>query len=108
MSDTPKRKSGLGSQAFFKDTPPPRRDVAPVPSPVEQATPEPQPTSEPEQLQVTNKTIPTTIKLYPETVELLDRLKSQARREKRRSEATYGAILEEAIRDLAQKRGVSD
>jgi hypothetical protein len=108
VSDTRKRGTGLGgSNAFFKDTPPPRRDApaAPIP-PHEEIIDEPS-MVEQEQVQDTNEKVRTTVKLYPDTLALMDMLRAQAKRDRKLGrKATYSDILDEAIRDLADKRGI--
>ncbi len=51
-----------------------------------------------------SKKLRTTVTLYPDTLAKMENLKVQARRAGVR--ATYSDILEEAINDLAHKRGV--
>jgi hypothetical protein len=50
------------------------------------------------------KKVRTTVTLYPDTLALMELMKVQARRDGAR--ATYSDILEEAIVDLAEKRGL--
>ena len=52
-----------------------------------------------------HKKVRTTIMLYPDTLAGLDMLKVHAR--KQGGKATYSDILEEAIRDLMKKKGVT-
>jgi len=101
------RKTGLGTNAFFH---PPTQPEAP---PTEEETllepeaPAPaarRPAKKARQLPPQSERVKTTINLPSETLALLDALKINARRSRRK--ATYSDILDEAIRDLARKRGI--
>ena len=97
-----KRKTGLGAEAFFT-----------TPETVETAS---EPEEKPESTKTTRKQqkkeepqgpkhIRTTIRLHTETFAALEMLKVQAR--KQGEKITFGDILDEAIKDLMEKKGVT-
>jgi hypothetical protein len=109
VSDKPKpRRTGLGTDAFFKPAQHNEPEQAPPPAledPGFQAASSP---AQPAQKQAAppDAKVKTTINLSAETLALLDALKINARKQKRK--ATYSDILDEAIRELARMRGVDN
>lgn len=94
-----RRSTGLGTDIFFRSPAnesdlPANSDGDPSPPAAKSHVPE----------SGTDKKIRTTVTLYPQTLAAMESLKVQARRQGQR--ATYSDILEEAILDLARKRGV--
>ena len=86
-----KKKTGLGTNAFFQEAETDNTTTAP-----ESATP-PQTVSK-------SAKVRTTITLYPETLAQLDMLKIHARQNGEK--ATYSDILREAIEVLTEKKGI--
>ncbi len=104
MSDTQRRKqkTGLGTAALFQ-TPSANQQLS---TQQETETAEPPSTSQPveKQQEAVEAKVKTTVNLSAETLALLDALKIQARKQKRK--ATYSDILDEAIRELAKQKGI--
>ena len=86
-----KKKTGLGTNAFFQEAETDHTATAPEP-----ATP-PQTVSK-------SAKVRTTVTLYPETLAQLDMLKIHARQ--LGVKATYSDILREAIEGLIEKKGI--
>ena len=86
-----KKKTGLGTNAFFQEAETNHATTAP-----ESATP-PQTASKPAKVR-------TTVTLYPETLAQLDMLKIHARQNGEK--ATYSDILREAIEGLVEKKSI--
>ena len=86
-----KKKTGLGTNAFFQEAETDHTTTASEP-----ATP-PQTVSK-------SAKVRTTITLYPETLAQLDMLKIHARQNGEK--ATYSDILREAIEVLTEKKGI--
>ena len=84
---------GQGTGAFWQSGPRATQEAA---EPARAAAPPPAPPKP--------KKMRTTVTLYPDTLAKMEELKVQARRGGER--ATYSDILEEAINDLAAKRGI--
>jgi hypothetical protein len=118
MNDKP-RKTGLGAKAFFKqpssqpeqeltaERPAAQDQSAELSQPADQvqaATPAKKPAEDTKAPQPQSEKIKTTINLSSDTLALLDALKIDARKQRRK--ATYSDILDEAIRELATKKGV--
>src|SRR4051812_12132016 len=92
----PKKKTGLGVDAFFQNTSP-EEEVA------EQAPPKPEPKKEAARPPKQEK-IRTTITLYANDLALIEELKVAARR--RGNRTTVSDILSEAITHLAKEKGI--
>lgn len=110
MSDKP-RKTGLGAQAFFKppvvqqeELPPAPSEEAPAPAPVSELATSRKAAKKAKLPEPQAEKVKTTINLSSDTLALLDALKINARRH--RQKATYSDILDEAIRELAKKKGI--
>ncbi len=86
-----KKKTGLGTNAFFQET-----ESDPT-------TTLPEPTTPPQTVSKAAK-VRTTVTLYPETLAQLDMLKIYARQQGRK--ATYSDILREAIEEMIEKKGI--
>ena len=102
--------SGLGQpeatglEGLFEVTPP---ETEQIPVLVEQSKQEP-PTSAPEsnqQKQEKEKRVKTSVSLSLETLDLLQELKLEARRQEKQF-ISIGELMDEAVRDLAIKMGV--
>ena len=106
-----KKKTGLGIDALF-----PQAEVATENEPTPRAQAKQQPKStqkgapsksknagENEPAAPQEERIKTSVELLPETIELIDRIKSQHRREHHRLLPMW-KILDEAVRELAQRR----
>ena len=113
MSDKP-RKTGLGAQVFFKppvvqqeELPPPLAEEAPAPpAPVSELATSRKAAKKTKPPEPQAEKVKTTINLSSDTLALLDALKINARRH--RQKATYSDILDEAIRELAKKKGIKN
>lgn len=97
-----KRKTGLGTDAFFQQSEPSEDEKAAEKKEPEQEQ-EPQAEGKGPKRNKSEK-VRTTVTLYPETLAGMEMLKVQARMEGEK--ATYSDILNEAIRDLMEKKGV--
>lgn len=86
-----KKKTGLGTSAFFQE------------AESDPATTVPEPTTPPQSVPKPAK-IRTTVTLYPETLAQLDMLKIHARQQGKK--ATYSDILREAIEEMIEKKGI--
>ncbi|MDQ4078349.1 MAG: hypothetical protein M3220_19145 [Chloroflexota bacterium] len=86
-----KKKTGLGAAAFFQKEPAGQPESEQEEGAAEVEAPKP-------------KKVRTTVTLYPDTLATMEMLKVEARRQGEK--ATYSDILEEAILDLARKKGV--
>jgi hypothetical protein len=96
-----RRSTGLGTDIFFQ---PPASQPQPAKEPEADDSPLPPDSEPPEVESGPEKKIRTTVTLYPQTLAAMESLKVHARRQGQR--ATYSDILEEAIQDLARKRGI--
>jgi len=111
-----KKKTGLGIEALFpqEEAPAQRTRAEEVPvqrarsRPRSRATPQRSPTksakaSEIRQEASREERIKTSVELLPETIELIDQIKSQHRRNHHRHLPMW-KILDEAVRELAERR----
>ena len=86
-----KKKTGLGTNAFFQEAETDHTTTAPEPA-------------MPSQTVSKSAKVRTTVTLYPETLAQLDMLKIHARQ--LGEKATYSDILREAIEGLIEKKGI--
>lgn len=106
-----KKKTGLGIDALF---PPEEETTEKEPTPRAQTKQKPRATQkrsptkskkagENKQATSREERIKTSVDLLPETIELIDQIKSQHRREHRRLLPMW-KILDEAVREFAERR----
>ena len=100
-----KKKTGLGIDALF---PPEEETTEKEPTPRAQtkqkgSAAKSKKAGENKQAASREERIKTSVELLPETIELIDQIKSQHRREYRRHLPMW-KILDEAVRELAQRR----
>lgn len=107
-----KRKTGLGTDAFFKqpeavaeeDRPEETREQREEPEQVRESKPKAQKPARKKPEKSKPEKVRTTVTLYPETLAAMEALKVEAR--KQGDKATYSDILNDAIRELVKKRKV--
>jgi hypothetical protein len=95
-----KKRTGLGTDAFFQQPEPADEERL-----AEQQSPGQDPKPEDKQPKKSkSEKVRTTVTLYPETLAGMEMLKVQARLEGEK--ATFSDILNEAVQDLMDKKGV--
>jgi len=106
-----KKKTGLGIEALFPQEETPAKEV---PAQRTKSAPKPltasrRPSEKSNKASKSTKAasreerIKTSVELLPETIELIDRIKSQHRRDHRRHLPMW-KILDEAVREFAERR----
>jgi len=101
-----KKKTGLGIEALFPQEEAPAQRTRAEPKPRAATQRSPAKSKEPggsKQAASREERIKTSVELLPETIELIDRIKSQHRREHRRHLPMW-KILDEAVREFAERR----
>jgi len=104
-----KKKTGLGIEALFPQEEEPEEEAQDQktqsrPKSTRRRSPKKsKTTSASKQTAAREERIKTSVELLPETIELIDRIKSQHRREHRRHFPMW-KILDEAVREFAERR----